>query len=91
MELGDWTVREHELLGKKIAAASITALITLGTPASYIAEAAEKAGMKAVYQVSDHQAGAAVLRDLLEPGAVVLLKGSRGFTMEKILTYFEGM
>ena len=47
--------------------------------------------MKAVYQVSDHQAGAAVLRDLLEPGAVVLLKGSRGFTMEKILTYFEGM
>jgi len=91
LELGDWTVREHELLGKKIAAASITALITLGTPASYIAEAAEKAGMKAVYQVSDHQAGAAVLRDLLEPGAVVLLKGSRGFTMEKILTYFEGM
>lgn len=91
LELGDWTVREHELLGKKIAAASITALITLGTPASYIAEAAEKAGMKAVYQVSDHQAGAAVLRDLMEPGAVVLLKGSRGFTMEKILTYFEGM
>ena len=89
LELGDWTVREHEKIGAEAADLGLDALITMGEPASYIADAARKNGLDAVYTTEDHAGAADCLRRILRPGDTVLLKGSRGFAMEKILPYFE--
>lgn len=89
LELGDWTVREHEKIGAEAAELGLDALITMGSPASYIADAARKNGLGAVYTARDHAGAADCLRQIIQPGDTVLLKGSRGFAMEKILPYFE--
>lgn len=89
LELGDWTVREHEKIGSEAAELGLDALITMGSPASYIADAARKNGLGAVYTAQDHAGAADCLRQIIQPGDTVLLKGSRGFAMEKILPYFE--
>lgn len=89
LELGDWTVREHEKIGAEAAELGLDALITMGSPASYIAAAARKNGLGAVYTAQDHAGAADCLRQIIQPGDTVLLKGSRGFAMEKILPYFE--
>ncbi len=89
LELGDWTVREHEKIGAEAVELGLDALITMGSPASYIADAARKNGLGAVYTAQDHAGAADCLRQIIQPGDTVLLKGSRGFAMEKILPYFE--
>ena len=89
LDLGDWTVREHEKIGAEAAELGLDALITMGSPASYIADAARKNGLGAVYTAQDHAGAADCLRQIIQPGDTVLLKGSRGFAMEKILPYFE--
>lgn len=89
LELGDWTRAEHEALGRDIAAADVDVLITLGEEAAYISQMAVQCGMKEVYHVSSHEEGAQLLKTLLQPGDTILLKGSRRFAMEKILSYFE--
>lgn len=89
LELGDWTVREHEKIGAEAAELGLDALITMGSPASYIADAARKNGLGAVYTAQNHAGAADCLRQIIQPGDTVLLKGSRGFAMEKILPYFE--
>lgn len=89
LELGDWTVWEHEKIGAEAVELGLDALITMGSPASYIADAARKNGLGAVYTAQDHAGAADCLRQIIQPGDTVLLKGSRGFAMEKILPYFE--
>lgn len=89
LELGDWAREEHEAIGREIASSGIDVLITMGELAGYIACAAREGGMKQVYTAATHDECAACLKELLQPGDTVLLKGSRGFAMEKILSYFE--
>lgn len=89
LELGDWTQREHETIGHDIVKEGIDALITLGDEARFIASAAAGDGMAAVYTTGSHAEAAAKLQEIIKPGDTVLLKGSRGFAMEKILPYFE--
>ncbi|MGE1063721.1 UDP-N-acetylmuramoyl-tripeptide--D-alanyl-D-alanine ligase [Megasphaera paucivorans] len=89
LELGDWAQKEHEKIGIEAAALGIDAIIALGPLAEYIASAAENAGMIEVHTVENHAAAASCLKHILQPGDTVLLKGSRGMAMEKILPYFE--
>ena len=89
LELGDWTKAEHEKIGALLAAEKADALIALGDEATYIADGAEQKGMKNVYKVRTHKEGAEILRKIAVAGDTILLKGSRGFAMEKILPYFE--
>ncbi|KMO85925.1 UDP-N-acetylmuramoyl-tripeptide--D-alanyl-D-alanine ligase [Megasphaera cerevisiae DSM 20462] len=89
LELGDWTQQEHEKIGREIAEEGMDILITLGEPAGYIAAAARQSGMKNVYTVTTHEEAAQRLQSVIKPGDTVLVKGSRGFKMEKILPYFE--
>lgn len=89
LELGDWAVREHEKIGAVAAELGIDILITLGELAGHIGSAARAKGMTAVYAVPDHEAAAACLKQNLQEGDTILLKGSRSMEMEKILPYFE--
>ena len=89
LELGEWTQKEHEKIGREVVREGIDILITLGEPALYIAQAARQEGMDRVYTVTSHEEGAQCLKGILQPGDTILLKGSRGFAMERILSYFE--
>ena len=89
LELGEWAQKEHEAIGAEAADLGIDILITLGDLAASIASAARAKGLTAVYTTATHAEAAARLQELLQPGDTILLKGSRGFAMEKILPYFE--
>lgn len=89
LELGDWTQAEHEKIGRDIAASGVDVLIAMEPLGGYIADAARKSGMSQVYTAETHDECAACLKKLLQPGDTILLKGSRRFAMEKILSYFE--
>lgn len=89
LELGDWAEKEHEKIGTYLADKKVDILIALGDEARFMAKAAKAAGMNEVYTVTTHAEAAAVLRCIMRQGDTVLLKGSRGFAMEKILPYIE--
>lgn len=89
LELGDWAEKEHEKIGTYLADKKVDVLIALGDEARFMAKAAKAAGMNEVYTVMTHAEAAAVLRRIMRQGDTVLLKGSRGFAMEKILPYIE--
>lgn len=89
LELGDWAEKEHEKIGTYLADKKVDVLIALGDEARFMAKAAKAAGMNEVYTVTTHAEAAAVLRRIMRQGDTVLLKGSRDFAMEKILSYIE--
>lgn len=89
LELGDWAEKEHEKIGTYLADKKVDVLIAMGDEARFMAKTAKAAGMNEVYTVMTHAEAAAVLRRIMRQGDTVLLKGSRGFAMEKILPYIE--
>ncbi len=87
LELGDYTEESHKRVGWQ--AAEMNRLYTLGPRSLVTAEAAREVGMPANAVVSveadDKATLAARLRDDLEPGDLVLVKGSRGMHMEDLI------
>ena len=80
-ELGDFAIELHEASGRRAAAAGLGLLVAVGgAAAKALAEAALAAGMhegQVRYYPSSELAAPAVASSL-EPGDVVLVKGSRG-------------
>ena len=74
----------------RMAAAGLALLVTVGPNAQGIAAGARAAGLGAdrVVAVPDAAEAAATLRWLLRDGDFVLLKGSRGIHLEKVLEAF---
>lgn len=89
LELGEWAKQEHMAIGRQVAGSEIQILIAMGELAAYIAQAAREAGMKQVYTAEDHAGTVRILKEIIEPGDTILLKASRGFSMETILAWFE--
>lgn len=86
LELGDYEEEGHVLVGRR-AADVVDRLVTVGRRARRIGEEARAVGMAAenVTIVEDNEAAIAVLRDLIDRGDLVLIKGSRGQQMEQIV------
>lgn len=77
-ELGDTSEVEHKAVGKLCDPSLLTHVITVGDEANqWIAPVAEANGCHVVTCRSALEAGAQV-RALLEPGAIMLFKGSQG-------------
>ncbi len=80
-ELGSFALPLHEESGRRAAAAGVDVLIAIGGPPAFaLADAARAAGLAAGrvhHWESSAEAAEAVAR-LVEPGDVVLVKGSRG-------------
>jgi len=86
-ELGKHSVKEHRRLGRVAAQARIDKLYLLGDQAGTVRRGALRAGMKA-HQVTvgvDHGDLATRLRQQVKRGDWLLVKGSRGMKMEKVL------
>ncbi|MGB9799193.1 MAG: UDP-N-acetylmuramoyl-tripeptide--D-alanyl-D-alanine ligase [Thermanaerothrix sp.] len=90
LELGPYEAESHRLVGIR-AAEVADHLITLGQRARLIAESALQAGLPStrVVQVEDTTQAVEVLRQILKEGDVVLVKGSHGLRMDRIVAALE--
>ncbi|MEZ6049786.1 MAG: UDP-N-acetylmuramoyl-tripeptide--D-alanyl-D-alanine ligase [Planctomycetaceae bacterium] len=87
LALGSESRAYHEQLGRRISASGIDRLITWGTEAQHVADRAHAAGMDAgcIGTCADPTTLSLLLEMWLEPGDVVLVKGSRGMQMERVI------
>ena len=87
LELGDGAVALHQEVGATAAASRVDLLLTVGgAPAMALADAAVAAGMprERVRHVATSQEAADLAAQLVEPGDLVLVKGSRGVGTEAV-------
>jgi UDP-N-acetylmuramoyl-tripeptide--D-alanyl-D-alanine ligase len=86
-ELGSYEVPGHREVGETAAELRIDYLFTVGFLAEEIARGAREKGMppERVRSFPDNQEALAFLYSFLEPGDLVLVKGSRAMHMEEIV------
>jgi UDP-N-acetylmuramoyl-tripeptide--D-alanyl-D-alanine ligase len=86
-ELGKQSPRQHLKVGKHIAQYKISALYLLGAEAEQVRKGALRGGMppERIFVGKDHSDLVRQLRSRLRRGDWLLVKGSRGMRMEKIL------
>jgi UDP-N-acetylmuramoyl-tripeptide--D-alanyl-D-alanine ligase len=86
-ELGDGAEKAHREVGRYAAEAGVDRLVTVGAEAELIGEGAA-GGEGSVLEI-DHfetaEDAARALTEIMRPGDMVLLKGSRSAGMEKVL------
>ncbi len=90
LELGELSAEAHREVGRTAARQKVDLLITIGELAQYVEKGALEAGMKKeqIIGAPSRENAARLLKQLTRPGDVILIKGSRGMKMEKILEAF---
>ncbi len=86
LELGSFSVEEHERIGALVPK-SADMLVTVGVRTKGVAEAARNAGMPAdaIMECERGADAAAALVSVIQPGDVVLVKGSQSMRMERVV------
>lgn len=89
-ELGAFAESGHDQIGKTAAKLNLAGLFTIGDAhAKRITDAAGQNGAAFdLIHFPDHASCAAHLRELLQEGDTVLLKGSRTSSIEKVISHF---
>ena len=92
LELGESSPALHADVGTLVARSGVHQLVTFGPLAQHIAQGAQDAGMHAacIHRTSCYEDVLTVLKPLLHPGDVVLVKGSRGMAMERLVQVLAG-
>ncbi len=87
LELGEGSAALHRQVGGIAAKEGVDHLLAMGAQSSHLLAGAAEAGMSndRLTQASDHQEIALQVRSLLTAGDWVLVKGSRGMRMEKVI------
>ena len=87
LELGDEAPPLHAEVGMLVAQSGVHQLMTFGPLAQYIAQGAQQAGMAAacIHVTTQPEDVLTLLRSMMQPGDVILLKGSRGMAMERLV------
>jgi UDP-N-acetylmuramoyl-tripeptide--D-alanyl-D-alanine ligase len=90
LELGQYEKQGHEVVGVRAAEVADT-LITVGELGHMIAEAALRAGLRSdkITEFENQDEVINHLRKLLTDGDVVLVKGSHGIRMDRIVAALE--
>ncbi len=90
LELGSYEEVGHRLVGRR-AREVADLLVTVGVRARLIADEAREAGLPAdaVVELEDSEQALAYLRPNIRRGDVVLLKGSRGIKLDRIVPALE--
>jgi UDP-N-acetylmuramoyl-tripeptide--D-alanyl-D-alanine ligase len=86
LELGVHTIQAHKKVGECVSSC-VKILITVGDKAKIIAESAEKTGLskKNIFIYSEIREAGRNLKQIIEEGDLVLVKGSQSVRMEKIV------
>ena len=87
-ELGKESESGHREVGECAAELGIDHLIAIGETGSLIARAAEKSGLEKSVTVGSTSEAAEMLADIVAPGDLVLIKGSRTARTERVLEEF---
>lgn len=87
LELGEWSYDAHYNIGKFLATIGIDYIITVGQNGRNIAKGALEEGVnyQKVKSFSNTKETSEFLADFVDSGDVILVKGSRGMEMEKIV------
>ncbi|MBI4716060.1 MAG: UDP-N-acetylmuramoyl-tripeptide--D-alanyl-D-alanine ligase [Nitrospirae bacterium] len=87
LELGDFAPTAHRDLGRRVGDLGIHGLVAVGAHAAVVAEGAAERGMEAgrIRICRDPRRALEAIRELLAGKTVLLIKGSRGMEMEKIV------
>ncbi len=87
LELGDFTEEAHQQLGEKVEELSIDLLLTMGEKAPLVVESAIRHGFepKRTRVVESHSEAISILKEVIQEGDWILVKGSRRMAMEKIV------
>jgi UDP-N-acetylmuramoyl-tripeptide--D-alanyl-D-alanine ligase len=89
LELGEIAEAAHRRVGEQLADTGVQVVVTVGEAAAHIASAALDGGVRVAVACPGHDEASEALRKLLRPGDTVLVKGSRGMKMEKMLQVFK--
>jgi UDP-N-acetylmuramoyl-tripeptide--D-alanyl-D-alanine ligase len=89
LELGPLEEEAHRALGRE-AAGAVKALALFGPRTRHAAEAAREVGLGEVFHTEDMAALQAHVRGLLAGGDVLLVKGSRGNRLERLVEALGG-
>ena len=92
-ELGAQSAALHRQIGTAAAGSSLAILLTVGVDAEHLADAAIAAGMSAdtVVRATDALQAAKLLTPILRPSDTILLKGSRGMRLERVVSSLAEM
>lgn len=92
LELGDMSDALHIDIGRTAAAAGLDFLLCLGPHSAATVDGARAAGMKpeTIRHYATHQDLLEALVALVQPGDMVLFKGSRGMALERIVVGLKG-
>lgn len=88
LELGDYAPQAHYALGRE-AAQTAQLLLAYGAGSEETVRGAKDAGLRQAWYFDTHEALAKALRGLLRSGDTLLLKGSRGMRMERVLELLD--
>ena len=84
LELGDYAPQAHFEVGQA-AAQSADALFAYGACSGEYVRGAQTSGMAQAQSFATHEALVEALRETVRPGDTLLVKGSRGMKMERVL------
>lgn len=87
LEIGSYTEEGHRLVGQKVAASGIDYLVAVGKKAHDFIVGAEEANFasKNIFYFSKSEEAAEFLSTRVGEGDVLLIKGSQGARMEKVV------
>ena len=92
LELGKFSEEAHQRIGQKAGDLSIDFLLAMGEKAPLVMESAIRQGLpvEKARIVENHSEAVSVLRQIIQKGDWILIKGSRGMAMEKIVEGLTG-
>jgi UDP-N-acetylmuramoyl-tripeptide--D-alanyl-D-alanine ligase len=85
LELGEISEAAHREMGRAVAASGAAEFVGLGRWGQVAVEAARAAGLAESHHVTTFEDAVALLLKRLAPGDAVLVKGSRGMRMERVV------
>ncbi len=87
LEIGSYTEEGHQLVGRKIAESKINQLIAVGEKSRDFIRGAKTAGMEDdyIFYFDKPEEAGKFLQNRIKAGDVLLVKGSQGARMEKIV------
>ena len=87
LELGDYTDEAHYELGKQVALAGVKLLVCVGNFRQETARGALESGLlnTQIVQFKNSDEAVEKISDLIQPNDLILIKGSQGARMEKVV------
>jgi UDP-N-acetylmuramoyl-tripeptide--D-alanyl-D-alanine ligase len=90
LELGQYSKRLHTDLGRMLADCGVQTILAIGQFAQTVADGAVKAGIgrNRIFTAATSGEAVGMAKEIVRPGDVVLLKGSRGVHLETVFEKF---